>query len=164
MIQGEEGVEGVYGFSRWTSWSSLFQRPIGVSTLSIWGEWLPNLNKTLWVIRKKEHLSRWLARATFLLLISICSSCPTFLYMCKKCVNICEVDVLSLGFRVSFRLSGYIFWFYIGFNFICWYNDFIRACKVIIFCSIWCCTLIVLGHELGQVRYLSLCPFSNDQI
>jgi len=38
MMHGEEGVEGVYGFP-WTSWSSLFQTPIGVSTFLVWGEW-----------------------------------------------------------------------------------------------------------------------------
>jgi hypothetical protein len=35
MIQGEEEVEGVYGFACWTSVSTVFQRPIGVSTFSV---------------------------------------------------------------------------------------------------------------------------------
>jgi hypothetical protein len=45
-------------FMGWTSWFNLFQRPIGVSTLSSWGEWCPSLKKTLWVIRKKKLLYR----------------------------------------------------------------------------------------------------------
>jgi hypothetical protein len=35
MIQGEKGVEGVYGFACWTSSSNLFQKSIGISTLSV---------------------------------------------------------------------------------------------------------------------------------
>jgi hypothetical protein len=34
-IHGEEGVEGVYGFACWTSSSTIFQRPIEVSTLLV---------------------------------------------------------------------------------------------------------------------------------
>jgi hypothetical protein len=116
-IQGEEGVENIYGFAWWTSWSNLFQRPIGVSTFLVWSEWCPILKETLWIIRKKEPLSRWLACATFPLLISICWDCPTSLSICKKCVNISEVDVSGLGFKVNFRYGGYISWFYIDFNF-----------------------------------------------
>jgi thiol-disulfide isomerase/thioredoxin len=164
MIQGEEGVEGVYGFVCWTSWSSLFKKPIRISTLIVWGEWCPNLKKTLWVIRKKEYLFRWLACATFPLLINIYSNYPTSFFFYKKCVNIREVDVSSLGFKVSSKLGGYIFWFYIDFNLFGYCNDSIRACKVVLFCSIWCWAPIVLGHELGQAINFSLCPFYGDQI
>ncbi len=163
-IQGEEGVENVYGFAWWTSWSNLFQRPIGVSTFLVWGEWCPSLKKTLWIIKKKEPLFRWLACATFPLLINICWNCPTSLSICKKCINISKVDVSGLGFKVSSRLGGYISWFYIDFNFFCWCNDSTWTHKIIFFCSIWCWAPIVLGHELGQARYFSLCPFSSDQI
>ncbi len=155
-------MEGVYGFAWWTSWSNLFQRNIGVSTLLVWSEWCPSLKKTLWVIRKKEPFSRWLACPTFPLLINICSDCPTSLSVCKKCVNMHEVDVSGLGLKVSSRLGGS--WFYIDFSFLCCYNESTRACKVVIFCSIWCWASIVLGHELGQARDFSFCPFSSDQI
>jgi hypothetical protein len=157
-------VEGVYGFACWTSVSTVFQRPIGVSTFSVWGEWCPSLKKTLWLIRKKKPFSTWLACATFPLLISICSNYLASLSVYKICVNICEVDVSSLGFRVSSRLGGYISWFYIDLNFLCYCDDSTRAYKVVIFCSIWCWASVVLGHELGQARDLFLCPFSNDQI
>jgi hypothetical protein len=63
----------------------------------------------LWVKRKKEPFFRWLVCATFPLLINICSDCPISLFVCKKNVNICEVEMLSLGFRVNSRLGGYIF-------------------------------------------------------
>jgi hypothetical protein len=134
MMHGEEGVEGVYGFP-WTSWSSLFQTPIGVSTLLVWNEWCPSLKKTLWVIKKKKPISK-LAYGTFPLLINICSNCPTALSVCKKCVNICEVDVLGLGFKVSSRIGGYISWLYIIFSFFCCYNDSTKAYKDVIFCNI----------------------------
>jgi hypothetical protein len=163
-IQGEKGVEGVYGFACWTSWSSLFQKPIGVWTLSVWGEWCLSLKKTLWVIIKKEPLFRWLACATFPLLINLCSYYPTSFSFYKKCVNICEVDVSSLGFRVNFRLGGYISWFYIDFNFLCYCNDSIGDYKVIILCNIWYWASVVLGHELGQARDLSLCIFWRPNI
>jgi hypothetical protein len=61
---------------------------------------------------------------------------PNSLSVCKKCVNICEVYVSSLGFRVNYRLGGYISWFYIDSSFFCCYNDSTKAYKVIIFCSI----------------------------
>jgi hypothetical protein len=63
---------------------------------------------------------------------------PSSFSIYKKCVNICEVDVLGLGFKVSFRLGGYISWFYIDLNFMCYYDDYTRACKANMFCSIWC--------------------------
>jgi hypothetical protein len=163
-IQGEKGVEGVYGFVCWTSWSNVFQIPIRVWTFLVWGEWCLSLKKTLWVIRKKEPFFRWLACATFPLLINICSYYPTSLYVYKKCVNICEINVSGLSFKVSSRLGGYISWFYIDFSFLCCCNDFIGAWQAIIFCSICCWALVVLGHKLGQTRDLSFCPFFGDQI
>ncbi len=110
----------------------------------------------------KKPLFRWLACATFPLLISICSNFPTFLSIYKRCVNMCEVDVLGLGFRVSFRLGGYISWFYIDFSFLCCCNDYTWAYKVVIFCSISCRAPIVLGREFGQARDFSFCPFFSD--
>jgi hypothetical protein len=89
---------------------------------------------------------------------------PNFFICLQKFVKICEVGVLSLGFRVTSRLCGYISWFYIDFNFLCCCIDYIGTYKVVIFCSIWCWALAVFGHELGQVTNLSLCPFSSDQI
>jgi hypothetical protein len=86
-----------------------FEDPLEFQPSRFLGEWCPSLKKTLWVIRKKGPFFRWLVCATFPLLINICSNCPTSLFVCKKCVNICEVDVSGLGFRVSFRLGGYIF-------------------------------------------------------
>jgi hypothetical protein len=48
----------------------------------------------LWVIRKKEPLSRWLACATFPLLINICSYCPTsFLFLQKMCQHMWSICV-----------------------------------------------------------------------
>jgi hypothetical protein len=86
---------------------------------------------------------------------------PNFFLCLQKCLNICEVDVLGLGFKVSFKLGGYIFWFYIDFNFLCCCNDFTWSYKVVIFCIFW--ALIMLRHELGHVRDFSLCTFSSDQ-
>jgi hypothetical protein len=111
---------------------------VGISTLSIWSEWCRSLNKTLWVIRKKEPFSRWLAFVTFPFFINICLDCPTSFTIYKKCVNICEVNASNLGFRFNFKLAGYISWFYIDFNFLCCRNDSTKACKVFLFCSIWC--------------------------
>jgi hypothetical protein len=47
---------------------------------------------------------------TFPLLINICLDYPTFLYVYKKNVNICEVDVSSLDFKVDFKLGLRLGW------------------------------------------------------
>jgi hypothetical protein len=145
-------VEGVYGLACWTLWSTFFQIPIGVSTLSIWGEWCPSLKKTLWVIWKKQPLYRWLAYATFPLLINICSDYPTFLFVCKICLNICEVDLSGLGLRVSSRLGGYISWFYIDCSFLCCCYDFTGTYKIIFFCSFGVGPWLCLGMNLAKLE------------
>jgi len=114
--------------------------------------------------KKKKPFFRWLASATFPLLINICIDCPTSLFVCKKCVNICEVDVLGLGFKVSSKLGGYIFWFYIDFSFLCCCNDSLGTYKIVILCNIWCWAPVVLGCELGQVKNFFFCPFFGDQM
>jgi hypothetical protein len=43
---------------------------------------------------------------------------PNFISVYKNCVNICELDMSGLDFRVNSRLGGYIFWFDIDFNFL----------------------------------------------
>jgi hypothetical protein len=142
----------------------LFSKTHRVSTLSVWGEWCPSLKKILWVIRKKEPLSRWLACPTFPFSINICLDYPTSYFICKKCFNICEVDVSSLGFKVNSRLGDYISWFYIDYSFFCCCNYSTWACKIVFFYSIWCWALVVLRHELGQVKGFFLCSFYGDQI
>jgi hypothetical protein len=89
---------------------------------------------------------------------------PNFPLYLQKNVNICEIDVSSLDFRVNSRLGGHVSWTYIDFSFFCCCIDSIGTCEAIYFYSIWCWAPIVLGHELGQVRDLSLCPFFGDQI
>jgi hypothetical protein len=59
--------------------------------------------------KKKKRLYRWLGLRNIPTFDQYMFKLPNFSFYLQKNVNICEVDVLGLGFRVNSRLGGYIF-------------------------------------------------------